>query len=74
MDRLRLVRHLYDESAGRYERDISPMFAPLAADLVAYATPHRTDRALDVGTGTGLLARYLAPYVRSVEASLFRGC
>jgi len=66
VDRLTLIQYLFDESAERYPRVIEPIFAPLAADLVAYAAPLRRDRALDVGTGTGLAARLIAPYVRSV--------
>lgn len=66
MDRLTLIQQLFDEAAERYTREIAPVLAPLAADLVAYAAPLRQDRALDVGTGTGLAARMLAPYVRSV--------
>ncbi|NLX10644.1 MAG: methyltransferase domain-containing protein [Chloroflexi bacterium] len=66
MDRLRLIQLLFDESAARYERDIVPVLAPLTADLIAYAAPQPTDRALDVGTGTGLVARLLAPYARQV--------
>lgn len=61
-----LIRTLFDESANRYARDIAPVLAPLAADFVAYVAPRPTDRALDAGSGTGLVARLLAPYVRRV--------
>lgn len=63
MNRLDLIRTLFDQSAERYERDIVPVFAPLTADFVACAAPQPTDTALDIGTGTGLAARMLAPYV-----------
>jgi ubiquinone/menaquinone biosynthesis C-methylase UbiE len=64
--RLALIQRLFDGSAERYERDITPLYAPLAADLVAYAAPRRRDRVLDLGTGTGIAARLIAPYVRQV--------
>ncbi len=60
------IRALFDASASRYERAIVPLLLPLTADLIAYAAPRPTDHALDVGTGTGLVARLLAPYVRRV--------
>jgi ubiquinone/menaquinone biosynthesis C-methylase UbiE len=66
VNRLDLIRTLFDQSAERYERDIVPVLAPLTADLVAYAAPQRSDCALDIGTGTGLVARLLAPHVRRV--------
>ena len=66
MTRLALVQHLFDESAERYGRDIAPVLAPLAADFAAYAAPQPEDRALDAGTGTGIVARLIAPRVRSV--------
>lgn len=66
MNRLKRVQYLFDHSADRYEADIAPVLAPLVADFAAYAAPRPTDRALDIGTGTGILARALAPYVRHV--------
>jgi len=66
MHRLHLIRHLFDESAARYERDIVPVLAPLTADFVTYAHPQTEDRVLDVGTGTGIAARLIAPHVRRV--------
>ncbi len=66
MNQTNLMQQLFDASAGRYESDIVPLLLPLAADFVAYAAPRRNDSALDIGTGTGLVARLLAPYVRRV--------
>lgn len=66
MDQTRLMQQLFDASAERYERDIVPLLMPLAADFIAYAAPRRSDIAADIGTGTGLAARLLAPYVRRV--------
>jgi ubiquinone/menaquinone biosynthesis C-methylase UbiE len=66
VSRLDLIRTLFDQSAERYERDIVPVLAPLTADFAAYAAPQPSDDALDIGTGTGIAARMLAPYVRRV--------
>lgn len=64
--RLALMQRLFDASAERYEIDIAPVLMPLVTDFVTYLRPRPDDRALDLGTGTGLLARALAPQVRQV--------
>jgi ubiquinone/menaquinone biosynthesis C-methylase UbiE len=47
-----------------YERYmVPPLFAPAAERLIAAAAPRRGDRVLDVGTGTGIVARRIAPQV-----------
>ena len=43
----------YDEVADDYARAVAPHFAPIAADLVAFAEVPDGGRLLDVGTGTG---------------------
>jgi SAM-dependent methyltransferase len=83
---------LYAQIAARYETEVIPVFAPLAADFARWIAacssayldgilenpfdvevrttkPHpsvATMTALDVGTGTGILARQLADVVQSV--------
>lgn len=63
---LTTLRRLIDATAPRYAQDIAPVLAPLAADFVTFAAPDADDLALDAGTGTGLVARALAPRVRRV--------
>lgn len=66
--RTRVVAGWFDEAAARAERDVVPVLAPLAADFVRYAQPGPADVVLDVGTGTGPVARLIAPRVRRVVA------
>lgn len=49
----------YDSVAEAYERAAVPRFLQLARDLVAVAAPSSAGPFLDVGTGTGLVARIL---------------
>ncbi len=64
--KLKLMEYLFDHAAERYAVDIEPIFGPLIRDFVAYAAPLRSDRVLDVGSGIGILARTVAPYVQQV--------
>jgi SAM-dependent methyltransferase len=47
----------YDSVADIYEQAAVPRFLPLARDLVAAVSPSTDDTVLDLGTGTGLVAR-----------------
>jgi SAM-dependent methyltransferase len=47
----------YDSVAATYEALVVPRFMPLARDLVAALAPSPHEIILDVGTGTGLIAR-----------------
>jgi ubiquinone/menaquinone biosynthesis C-methylase UbiE len=47
----------YDEVADDYARAVAPHFAPIAADLVAFADVPASGRLLDIGTGTGSVLR-----------------
>lgn len=62
----------FDSAAERYPTAIEPVLGPLAAELVAYAALEPADRVLDLGTGSGLAARYAAQisdYVVGVDFS-----
>lgn len=51
-------------AAEVYEAHMVPaLFAPWAPELLARATPRSGDRVLDVATGTGAVARQVAPLV-----------
>ena len=63
---LRLIQRLFNDSAARHVHAVEPVIAPLVDDFVRYAAPRPTDLVLDVGTGTGPIARRIAPYTRAV--------
>jgi ubiquinone/menaquinone biosynthesis C-methylase UbiE len=56
----KFLRGYFDLAARRYAADIEPAFAPLAAGLVDFAEIARGTSVVDLGTGTGLLARMVA--------------
>jgi SAM-dependent methyltransferase len=61
-----LFQTLFDDAAPDFVRHVAPFLAPLYDDFVAYAAPLADDRALDLGTGTGEVARRLLSRVSSV--------
>jgi len=67
VNRLALMRALF-ATAAQHDGDIAAAFAPLHADFAAYAAPRPTDRALDLGSGSGGVARLIAPRVRLLVA------
>ncbi|MCZ7541336.1 MAG: class I SAM-dependent methyltransferase [Anaerolineae bacterium] len=67
MSRPALMRALF-ASAIQRDADVAPILAPLHADFAAYAAPHPSDRALDLGSGSGGVARLIAPRVRFLAA------
>lgn len=59
MDFLKALLAYYEEAARRYEA-IEPAFGPLAARLVRFARLRPDERVIDLGTGSGLAARFAA--------------
>lgn len=60
------LRKLFDTVAPHYEKHIMRAFAPMAASLIDWTDQQSHDHVLDVGTGTGIAARLIAPDVQSV--------
>ena len=54
---------LFDSVAEVYESDIIPAFAPMAANMVEWIETQGDEVTADLGTGTGIVARLLAPKV-----------
>jgi len=57
---------LYNPIAQRYESRIVPVMRHFAQGVVDTAAPKGAEHTLDIGTGTGVLARQIAPRVRKV--------
>ena len=53
----------YSRMAAVYEARVVPRFEPVARLVLVAAAPRSGEMFLDIGTGTGLLARLLAPAV-----------
>lgn len=59
-------RKLFDIVAPHYEARIIRAFGPFAASLVEWANPQPHETLLDIGTGTGIVARLAAGNSRQV--------
>lgn len=74
MTRAGWVRQLFDDSAARLEQAAAPVIQPLVDDfagqVLALSLPANADRPrlLDLGTGSGSLARHLAATMRHTVA------
>ena len=58
-----LLADEYSRMAETYDRTVTPHFAPIAVRVLRLADPKPGEFALDLGTGTGLLACIVAPKV-----------
>jgi SAM-dependent methyltransferase len=63
-----MLKRYFDAAADRYAQDIEPAYHVLAAHLVSHsaAAPHEV--VIDLGTGSGLVAREVASTCRVVVA------
>ncbi len=59
---VRALLAYFEEAAQVYETAIEPALGPLAEGLVAYAALSPGERVIDLGSGTGLAARYATHY------------
>ncbi|PJF39732.1 MAG: hypothetical protein CUN55_13695 [Phototrophicales bacterium] len=59
---------LFNSVAPHYEDKILPILKPLAQSLIEWAAPYPNGQILDVGTGTGIVARLIAPSATRVFA------
>jgi ubiquinone/menaquinone biosynthesis C-methylase UbiE len=60
------IADYFAATADKYESAIIPAFRQFAATVVTLAQPKGTEYTLDAGTGTGILARLIAPAVKQV--------
>jgi predicted RNA methylase len=63
----------YDANAAEYARVLDPTLAGIVEELAARAGARAGDRALDLATGTGSLARALAFNIYLAEKPRARG-
>jgi ubiquinone/menaquinone biosynthesis C-methylase UbiE len=64
--RIEFVKNMYTQAAENWEAHIIPAFRPFAAGVIRTAEPRGDEITLDIGTGTGILARMIAPHVKHV--------
>jgi ubiquinone/menaquinone biosynthesis C-methylase UbiE len=57
---------LFDEVAPMYEARIIQAFGPMAQNLVAWIAQQNPRLVLDVGTGSGIMARCLSPMCQNI--------
>ena len=66
MQRPDLIQQLYQQTAPHYEANIAPIMRHFALDMIQTARISTTDVVLDVGTGTGVLAREITGLAHQV--------